>query len=266
MELGLAGKVAIVTGAGAGIGFACARALYGEGVHVVLAEIDPARLDRAAASLRASTPTHGTPDVLPVQMDVREAVEIERAVGETVQRFGRVDILVNNAGGAQAGAFLDLPDAAWMEAWNFKLLGYIRATRAVAPHMIAQRDGRIVNIVGGAARTPGPWFLPGGTVNAAILNFSKGISKELAPHGVRVNAISPDSVRTERSNLLARDRAAALGMSVEEGRAREVAAIPTGRLVEADEIAALVLLLVSDRVPSLTGAEIIIDGGQTPGV
>ncbi|HEY8529337.1 MAG TPA: SDR family oxidoreductase [Paenibacillaceae bacterium] len=265
MELNLQGKTAIVTGGSAGIGLAVARALYGEGVNVVLVARDRSRLENARQSI-LQEPHLGNPEVELVDGDIRQAETVERAVRTTLERFGRIDILVNNAGAAQAGSFLELPEEAFLDAWNLKLLGYIRFVRAVAPHMMERRDGRIVNIIGQAARTPSPYFLAGSTANAALLNFTKGISKELAKYNVRINAISPGSTATERAERLAEQYAKAKGISVEEQKAEMAAAIPLGRLVDPADIAAMVLLLVSDRASSLTGAEILIDGGQQPGI
>lgn len=266
MDVGLAGKNAIVTGGSAGIGLACARALYEEGANVVIAARDAARLDQAEQSIKALAPAGGHAAVVTVPADMSRAEDIQRVVETARERLGRIDILVNCAGAARAGAFLDLTDDAYLDAWTLKLLGYIRMVRAVAPLMIAQGDGRIVNIIGGAARTPSATFLAGSTANAALLNFTRGVSKELALHNVRINAISPGTTATERNNRLAEQNAYAAGISVEEAKAQAVRAIPLGHMVEPTEIAALVLLVVSDRVPSMTGAELVIDGGQQPGL
>lgn len=265
MELGLAGKTAIVTGGSAGIGLACARALFEEGVSVAIIGRDAERLALAVESIIAQ-PSRAVPVVLPLAADLSQAEAVERAVTTAHQRFGRLDILVNSAGAARAGNFFDLPDEAFLAAWQLKLLGYLRMVRAVARHMIQQRDGRIVNIIGGAGRTPRPSFLAGSTTNAALLNFTRGLSKELATHNVRINAISPGLTATERAERLAEQEAAASGQSLAAVKAATLAAIPLGRLVDPGEIAALVCLLVSDRTASMTGGEILIDGGQTPGV
>ena len=262
MQLGLAGKVAIITGGSAGIGAACARGLHAEGVHLVLVARDEGRLAATAEGIAAT----GSARVVPVSGDLRRPETVERTVQTTLDHFGRIDILINNAGSAGGGAFLDLPDQAYLDAWSLKLLGYIRMVRAVAPHMQARRDGRIVNVVGGAARTPGPTFLPGGTANAALINFTRGIAKELARHNVRIVAISPGSTATERMRRLAEQQAAAQGRGVEEVLADTVRAIPLGHPVDPEEVAALAAFVVSDRVPSLTGCEILLDGGATPGV
>lgn len=266
MDLGLAGKTAIVTGGSAGIGLACATALHDEGVSVAVVARNQPRLDDAARAAAARPCIGGEAAVVPVRGDLSRPEDIERVVSTARDRLGRIDVLVNCAGAARAGAFMELGDDAYLDAWNLKLLGYIRMVRAVVPHMIAQRDGRIVNIIGAAGRTPEAVFLPGSTANAALLNFTRGISKFLAAHNVRINAISPGATATDRAARLASQRAAAKGVSVEEAKAEMERAIPLGHMVDPTEIAALALLLVSDRVRSMTGAEILLDGGQTPGV
>jgi 3-oxoacyl-[acyl-carrier protein] reductase/bacilysin biosynthesis oxidoreductase BacG len=204
--------------------------------------------------------------VVAIAADLSRADEVERAAREATAAFARIDILVNNAGSAMGGNFLELGDEAYLGAWNLKLLGYIRMTRAIAPQMIERRDGRIVNIIGGAARTPAATFLSGSTANAAILNFTRGVSRALAPHNVRVNAVSPGNTATERSERLIANEAAATGRTADQVREERRARSPIGRITHPDEIAAMVALLVSDRVPSMTGGEVLIDGGAQPGV
>ncbi|BBD57877.1 short-chain dehydrogenase/reductase SDR [Nostoc sp. HK-01] len=264
LELHLSGKTAIVTGGSAGIGLAIAKALYSEGVNVAIAARNPERLENAVSAIQ-SLPTSGA-KVIAIRADLTQAESIDTVVSTTLAQFGQIDILINNAGSARAGSFLDLSDDVFLDAWNLKLLGYIRLVKAVVPHQKSRRDGRIVNIIGGAGRTPRPGFLPGGTTNAALLNFTRGISKELAQHNIRINAISPGATATERAERLAEQNAQAQGISVEQAKAESLQAIPLGRIVPPDEIAALTLFLVSDLAASITGAEILVDGGSTPGV
>ncbi|MDZ8053815.1 MAG: SDR family oxidoreductase [Aulosira sp. ZfuVER01] len=264
LELQLSGKTAIVTGGSAGIGLAIAKALYSEGVNVVIAARNPERLENAVSAIQ-SLPTLGA-KVISISADLTQAESVERVVATTLQQFGQIDILVNNAGSARAGSFLDLSDEVFLDAWNLKLLGYIRLVKAVVPHQKNRGDGRIVNIIGGAGRTPRPSFLPGGTTNAALLNFTKGISKELAEYNIRINAISPGATATERAERLAEQNAQARGITVEEAKAATLQGIPLKRIAQPEEIAALTLFLVSDLAASITGAEILVDGGSTPGV
>ncbi|MBD2213690.1 SDR family oxidoreductase [Nostoc linckia FACHB-104] len=264
LELKLAGKTAIVTGGSAGIGLAIAKALYSEGVNVVIAARNPERLENAVSAIQ-SLPTPGA-KVISISADLTQAESVDKVVSTTLAQFGQIDILVNNAGSARAGSFLDLSDDVFLDAWNLKLLGYIRLVKAVVPHQKSRGDGRIVNIIGGAGRTPRPSFLPGGTTNAALLNFTKGISKELAEYNIRINAISPGATATERAERLAEQNAQAKGITVEQAKAETLKAIPLKRIAQPEEIASLTLFLVSDLAASITGAEILVDGGSTPGV
>lgn len=264
LELNLAGKTAIVTGGSAGIGLATAKALYSEGVNVVIAARNQEKLDKAVFNIQ-SLPTSGT-KVIAISADITKADDVEKVVSTTLETFGKIDILINNAGSARAGSFLELSDEAFLDAWNLKLLGYIRFVKAVVPHLKKQGDGRIVNIIGGAGRTPRPNFLPGGTTNAALLNFTRGISKELAQDNITINAISPGLTDTERAQTLAEQNAESLGISVEEYKAQSLKSIPLGKIVKPEEIASLALFLVSDLASSITGGEIQVDGGSTPGV
>lgn len=264
LDLKLNGKTAIVTGGSAGIGLATAKALYSEGVNVVIAARNLERLEQAVVDIQ-SLPTPGA-KVISISADLTQAESIEQIVSNTLAQFGQIDILINNAGSARAGSFLELGDDAFLDAWNLKLLGYIRLVRSVVPHQKSRRDGRIVNIIGGAGRTPRPNFLPGGTTNAALLNFTRGISKELAQYNIRINAISPGLTSTERAEHLAQQNAQSRGVSVEEIKVESLKAIPLGKIVKPEEIANLALFLVSDLASSITGAEILVDGGSTPGV
>src|SRR6185369_996920 len=157
MNLGLSGKVALITGASRGIGEAIANTLASEGVHLALAARDAKSL---AASSAGIGDRHQT-DVLAIPADLSRLAEVERVVEETRARFGRIDILVNNAGSIRSGAFLQMPDHHWLEDWNLKPLGYVRLARTVFPLMVAQGGGRIINIAGLAARNPVHAYMSG---------------------------------------------------------------------------------------------------------
>jgi NAD(P)-dependent dehydrogenase (short-subunit alcohol dehydrogenase family) len=267
IDVKLSGKTAIVTGGSAGIGLACAKALYREGANVVIVGRSEDRLAAAVAAIeRAAGAASGSNRVLAVAGDMVQEETVHKAVAAAIDTWGQIDVLVNSAGSARAGSIWDLPEEAFLDAWNLKLRGYIRMIRAVSPYMAEQRSGCIININGGAARTPSPMFLAGSTANAAILNFTRGVSKELARHNVRIVAISPGTTATERAERLAEQNAQAKGITVEEYKAQVLAGIPMGRMVDPDEIATMMLLLASDLVPSITGSEIMIDGGVQPGV
>jgi NAD(P)-dependent dehydrogenase (short-subunit alcohol dehydrogenase family) len=267
MDLKLGGKAALITGGSAGIGLACARRFVAEGVHVAIVSRSRDRLAEAKVALELIARTRGgdAPRVAAIAADLAQGPEVERAAAEASAAFGAIDILVNNAGSAMGGPFLALGDAAYLDAWTLKLLGYIRMCRALAPAMIARRSGAIVNIVGGAARTPTASFLPGSTGNAALINFTRGLSKELAPHNVRINAISPGFTLTERAERLLEQDAAG-GTSIEQAREERLRRIPLHVATHPDEIAAMAALIASDVMASMTGSEVVVDGGAQPGV
>lgn len=264
LELNLTGKTAIVTGGSAGIGLATAKGLFKEGVNVAIAARNPDKLEKAVQEITALS--NSVNKVIAIAADISQAEGVDKVVATTLENFGRIDILINNAGSAKAGNLLDISDDFFVDAWNLKLLGYIRLVRAVIPDQINRSDGRIVNIIGGAGRTARPNFLPGGTTNAALLNFTRGISKELAQHNIRINAISPGLTETDRAKDLAEQHAKLANISVEEYRAQALKSIPLGRIAQPEDIANLALFLVSDLAASITGTEILVDGGQTSGV
>src|SRR5215469_16484265 len=166
MELGLAGKTALITGGSAGIGLACAKTLICEGVNVAIASRSHERLAGAKTELEG---LGIDADVATIAADLTQAADVERTVSEARNALGQIDILINSAGSARGAKFFDLADEAYLDAWNLKVLGYIRMTRAVAREMVERGDGRIVNIIGGAGRTPSPEFLNGSTANAALV-------------------------------------------------------------------------------------------------
>lgn len=260
MDLNLQGKTAIITGGSMGIGFACAKTLAAEAVNVMIA----AHMEVEAAIEELKASSGNQVQVSGITADLIKKGEAERIVEKTIEAFSTVDILINCAGAARAGAFLQLSDEDFQDALNLKFMGYIRMIRATIPQMIKQKDGRILNLIGSAGRMPPPTFLPGSTTNAALINLTRGLSRELAEHNVRINAISPSPTQTERAKTLAEQTAKARGISVEEVWAETTAGIPLKRMIQPVEIANLAAFLVSDLASSITGAEMLIDGGKTP--
>ena len=262
MDLGLRDRVALVTGASKGIGRAVALALASEGARLSICSRDIAALEATAADIRAKSGA----EVLTLTADLGTREGTAHVTERTRERFGRIDILVNNAGAIRAGDFLTIPDEQWITDWNLKLLGYIRMARAVFPLMQAQGGGRIVNIIGAAARNPTATYLPGGAANAALVNFTKGLADLGAKHNILVSAVSPAATRTERWESLLAERAAATGKSVDALREEALAGYRLGRIATPEDIADLVCFLVSARASFLTGICITVDGGSTRGV
>ncbi len=262
MELGLRGKTALVTGGSRGIGRAVALGLAAEGVRVALCARDPVVLAAAARDVEKASGV----EAVTLPADLGREDEVRRVAGAATERLGRLDILVNNAGAIRGGGFLDIPDEQWISDWNLKLLGYIRMARAVFPTMRAQGGGRIVNVVGAAARNPNDTYLPGGAANAALINFTKGLADLGAPSGILVTAVSPAATATERWDRLIAQQAAAAGQTVEAMRHEVEGRYPLGRIARSEDVADLVCFLVSERAAFLTGICITVDGGSTRGV
>src|ERR1700733_6012956 len=208
------GKVVVVSGGSRGIGRAIAAAFAREGAQTVIAARSEVNLV-TARTIIGETGGGRAPEPVTVAADLRELAGCEAGAAAGSARCSRCHILVNNAGATRAGNFLDLPDAAWVDGYALKLFGCVRLTRLLWP-MLKEAQGHIVNIVGGTARTPGADFLIGGSVNAAMANFSKGLAQLGKRDGVNVNVIHPGLTDTERLQDLWAQRAAASGRSVED--------------------------------------------------
>ena len=262
MDLGLNGKTALVSGGSKGIGRAIADGLAREGARVAITARTAKDLDAAAADIRAKTGT----EVVTIAGDLSRLDEVNRVVAAARERLGRIDILVNNAGAIRGGDFLKIPDEQWAGDWSLKILGYVRMARAVLPLMQQQGGGRILNIVGAAARNPTPGYLPGGIANAGLINFTKGLADLGAPSNVLVNAISPAATATDRWESLQAQQAKATGKTIDQVRAEAFAAYPLKRIATSEDVADLACYLVSERASFLTGICITVDGGATRGV
>ena len=261
MDLGLKGKVAIVTGGSSGIGRVTALAFAAEGAKVAVVGRDGERLQNTVDAIEADGG-----EALAIAADLSRIEDVKRVPVETVARFGRIDILLNSAGSAMGGSFLEIPDQQWVDALQLKFFGYVRLSREVVPYMISAGGGRIINIIGGADKEPAPTFLPGATTNSAVRNFNKGLALALKPHNILVNAISPGSTRTPRVVRLMEQEAQMRDISLAEVENEREAAFVGGRMTTPEEIAAVALFLASRQVVTLTGAEIDVNGGTSHGL
>lgn len=258
MELGLQGRVAIVTGGSKGIGYAAALGLAQEGARVAICARGRERLEQAAQEIT----TRMGREVLPIVADLTQQADAERFVQTAAQHFGRIDILVNCAGSSPGGVLERLEETHWMESLNLKFMGYVRTTKAVVAYMKAQRWGRIINVIGNDGIKPIYFELTPGAANAAGINFTLAIAEQLAPYGITVNALNPGPVDTERWWGLVRTMARERSMSEEAANQLAIQSIPLGRLCTAEEVASVVVFLASERASFVTGASIAIDGAQ----
>lgn len=254
MNLQLRGKVALVTGASRGIGRAVVETLAAEGAHVIAVARDRETL----ADLVAGLPTPG----LAFAADLREDTAADQALDAALAGFGRLDLLVNNAGATVRGDFLTLDDAAWQDGFALKFFGAMRLCRAAWPALRAAQ-GAIVNVVGIGGRTGSAEFTIGGAVNAALLNLTKALADRGVVDGVRVNAVNPSAIATERLQIRVRSQARERGID-EAIAAQEIAtSLRVARFGTPQEVAAAVAFLASPLAAYCQGAVLDVDGGQT---
>lgn len=254
MDLNLTNKVAVVTGASRGIGRAIAQVLSLEGMRLVLTARSLDLLEEVAGQCRS--------EVVVVPTDLRQEDAPQALIDRAVERFGTIDLVVNNAGATKRGDFFEFSEADWYDGFALKFYGAVRCSRAAWPHLRASR-GSIVNIVGVGGRTGHAEFAIGGAVNAALLNFTKFLADRGITEGVRVNAINPGAIATNR--LKARIRTVELenALSFDEAASYMAAKLGISRFGEPEEIARAVAFLASPAANFCQGAILDIDGGQT---
>ena len=250
MDLKLAGKRALISGASKGIGRATALQLAREGCEVVLVARTLQTLDQAAADVRDQCQV----GVQAIAADLSKQTEIERVAAEA----GEIDILINNAGAIPAGDLMALDDAAFRAAWDLKVFGYISMCRAFWP-VLQARGGVIVNVIGAAAEWLDPGYICGSTGNAALAAFTRALGKQAQKEGMRVVGIHPGPTATDRFSIRFKARAAQeLG---DENRWRELTGgLPYGRPAEPEEVAAAVAFLASPLSGYTTGSILTMDG------
>jgi 3-oxoacyl-[acyl-carrier protein] reductase len=249
MNLGLAGRVALVNGASQGIGYGIAHTLAEEGARVaVAARRTPALVDAAARIARETGA-----ETIPIQCDIRRVEDCERAVAETVRHFGALHVLVNNDGAPPLGRLLDFDDEAWRKAIEQNLMSVVRLTRAAVPHIKAAGGGSILNIAAISMLEPKSGFGLSVASWAAVMGFAKTASIELGGDRITINTIAPGLIETPRLHKVTAQSGKVMGDFA--------AGIPLGRVGTPADIAALVALLVSPRGAYITGTTIPVDGG-----
>jgi NAD(P)-dependent dehydrogenase (short-subunit alcohol dehydrogenase family) len=253
-------KVVVVSGGSRGIGRAIALAFAREGAQTVLAASNPATLAEGAKAIAAT----GGPEPMIVAGDLRTLEACEQVFKQVNERFQRCDVLVNNAGATKGGDFFELPDAAWSDGFALKFFGAVRLTKLFWS-LLKAAHGNVVNIIGGAARTPSPNFLIGGAVNAAMGNFAKGLTALGNRDDVNVNVIHPGQTQTGRVEQLFAQFAKAQNKTVEQVRAEALSKSGLRRIGQPEDVAELALFLCCARARHIHGTAIAVDGGGTPG-
>jgi NAD(P)-dependent dehydrogenase (short-subunit alcohol dehydrogenase family) len=255
MDLGLTGKIVLVTGGSKGIGLACARAFLDEGARVAIVSRASANVDRACGELKGA---------LGIAADLIDADQAARVVARVNRELGPIDILVNSAGAAKRTPPDELSPASYRAAMDAKYFSYINVIDPVVKEMAARGTGVIVNIIGNGGKIASPVHIAGGAANAALMLATAGLAHAYAGKGVRVVGLNPALTNTERVSEGFRVDARHGGISEDEARQKAVARIPLGRMAEPEDVADATLFLASRRASYLTGVTITMDGAQIP--
>jgi len=252
----LKGQVAIVTGAGRGIGRATALELTRMGADIVVAELDRAGAERTAAEVKG---LGSRASVVPTDVTSRAdlAAMVERARAD----FGRIDVLVNNAGIYRAAAPLDVTEEHWDAVMTVNAKAVFFACQAVLPTMIAQQRGSIVNLASMAGKIGSRNNLPYNASKAAVISITKSLALAHARDGIRVNCVCPGFVETDMWTLVAREQGALMGLSPEEFTRQRGAQVPLGRMERPEDVASVIAFLAGSRAAYMTGQAISVDGG-----
>ncbi|GAA3683767.1 SDR family oxidoreductase [Nonomuraea antimicrobica] len=255
----LNGMIAIVTGGSSGIGAATVRRLIADGAHVVSGDL--------------ARPADNPPELHHVNLDLADPDAGTALVDATLERFGRLDILVNNVGIAPTRpSFVSTTDDEWARTWSVNVMSAVRVSRAALPALEASRRGVVVFVASTTGRTPDPYFVDYAVTKAGLVTLAKTLSEEFGPHGVRVNSVSPGSIRTplwDQPGGFVDGLSARLGLPREEAVlafVRSERRISLGRPGRADEVASAIAFLVSDDASYITGIDLVVDGGSTKSV
>ena len=256
----LSNHVALITGAGQGIGRASALALAAAGANVVAVDINGESARQTAAAIAATGRRS-----LPIQADIGDLGDIDRTVAEAMTTFGAIDILVNNAGVTRRAYIMDLTEEDWDKIYRVNAKGVFFCLQRVAREMIPRRRGRIINIASIAGKGfPGTSNAIYAASKGAVISLTKTAAQQLARHDINVNAVCPGIVRTHLYGEMVRVMAESEGLSIAEIERRGVQAIPLQRANEPEDIAAMVVFLASPGARNITGQSFNVDGGLVP--
>jgi NAD(P)-dependent dehydrogenase (short-subunit alcohol dehydrogenase family) len=252
MDLGLKGKVAVITGSTEGIGRAAALKFAKAGAKVAVCSRSQDKVDAMVAEIKKAGG-----EVFGLAADISKADDIEKFINGAVEKFGGIDILVNNAGSSQRGAFLETDDAKWASDFELKVFGAIRCTRLAVPHMIKRGGGRVINITNVAAKQPGGASGPTSISRAAGLALTKMLSKEFAAQNVLVNTVTIGKIKSGQHERTRKK----LGLEPDVYFKKVAEDIPMKRMGETDEAADAIVFLASNMATYVTGTSINLDGG-----
>ena len=262
MDLGLDGKVSLVGASSRGLGFACASALSKEGSNVIICGRDNDRLLLAKSRIEKI----GKSKVLAIITDLSKSKERENLIDKTIKEFGRIDIFINNCGGPKPGSFFNLDDNDWLLAYEQILGSTISFYKLIIPIMKEQEWGWVVNITSLAAKEPNNAIITSTVFRLGAIAIAKVLSKELAKYNILINNLCPGAFSTERVNELIKIKSKDSLKSEKEIEQSILSDYPSGKLGDPNELANLVALIVSERIDTLTGTSISLDGGKGTGL
>ncbi|WP_428910244.1 SDR family NAD(P)-dependent oxidoreductase [Niallia sp. Krafla_26] len=255
MELGLTGKVALITGSSKGIGLKTALYLVSEGAQVTICARNTDRLTEAASYIYQQTGK----EVFYIECDVTKEADCQNVVSATIEKYGRLDILVNNAGTSQAQPFDNVSTELWKQDLDLKLFGAIHCSRYAVPFMKKVGGGAIINVTAAIGKTPPESSLPTSVSRAAGMALTKAMSKDLGPDNIRVNTVCIGWIRSEQVERMWKEQSSNLSWEQFSSQDRQ---IPLGRIGDTEEAAKVITFLVSDAASYVTGTSVNIDGGM----
>lgn len=257
MDMGLKGKVAIVTGGGKGIGQAVCLSLAREGAKVVVADIDYTAAQNVCQKIKSLDG-----QASPFRVDVTSVSSVRELVKATCREFTEVDILINSAGIINIAEVIDLRESDWDRVMEVNAKGVFLTCQAVLKCMIRQKAGKILNIASQAGKTGFPYEAHYSASKGAVIVFTQALAREVAKYGINVNAVCPGSIETEMNITVTEETAKILGITCKEKRAQTISATPVSRKGTPEDVAGLITFLVSEKADFMTGQAVNITGGR----
>jgi 3-oxoacyl-[acyl-carrier protein] reductase len=261
MDLNLTNKIALITGASRGLGFAAARVLSEEGCKVAINGRHKESIVYAAAGIQSNTQN----DVFGVIGDVTQPSDVERIIALTVEHFGGLDILITNAGGPPPGGFEKFDDSDWENAINLNFMSHVRLIRAALPYLRRSTSASVLTVTSYSVKQPIGGLILSNSIRAAVAGLTKSLALDLGKEGIRFNSILPGWTETERVTQLMQARAEQNNSSVKEEIARQMLESPLGRMAKPQEFGKAAAFLVSPAASYITGILLPIDGGMIKG-
>lgn len=261
MDLKLKGKIALVTGASRGLGFAVVRGLLLEGCQVVINSRSSANLNKAVTKLKTET----SGDVIPIDGDLTDPTVPGMLIRFAIDSFGGLDLLVTNAGGPPAGQFEEINDQKWQHAIELSLMSHVRLIRAALPYLKQSKQASVLSITSYSVKQPIPNLVLSNSIRAANVGLIKTLALELGHEGIRFNSILPGWTETERVTELLKNRANQNGTTVEQETTRQLSESVFGRMATPEEFANAAVFLLSPAASYITGVMLTVDGGVYKG-